>query len=117
MTELCSKIGQINIPLSEIPDYITVVHQKPGGDLGAAVRRSIEKTIKSIPGKVRIIKTPLDLSFLKEHLGKNIPTGTNLDDLLDAYKKFLALKVICGDISVPQKFSPSPWWTRCGTHI
>ena len=108
MTELCSKIGQIKIPLSEIPGYITVVHQKPGSDLGAAVRRSIEKTIKSIPGKVRIIKTPLDLSFLKEHLGKNIPTGTNLDDLLDAYKKFLALKVICGDISVPQKFSPSP---------
>ena len=54
------------------------------------------------------MRTILDLNFMKGHLGKTLPPGTDVDQLLDAYKKFLALKVICGDTTVPQKFSPSP---------
>ena len=54
------------------------------------------------------MRTILDLNFMKGDLGKTLPPGTDVDQLLDAYKKFLALKVICGDTTVPQKFSPSP---------
>ena len=54
------------------------------------------------------MRTILDLNFMKGHLGKTLPPGTDVDQLLDAYQKFLALKVICGDTTVPQKFSPSP---------
>ena len=39
------------------------------------------------------MRTPLDLDPLKGHLGKILPAGTDLDGLLDTYKKFLALKV------------------------
>ena len=144
MKEMVEKIKIAHIPLSEIPSYLSFDHTRPSTfgsqERRQAVEASIEETLKSIPGKVRIIRVKIDLSCLKEHLARILPTGTNLDEVLDAYKKFLALKVcyftrtvcgyfitgsinpieklnillhkslqvICGDTSVPQKFSPSP---------
>merc|ERR1719432_278845 len=109
---MVEKIKIAHIPLSEIPSYLSFDHPRPSTfgsqERREAVEASIEETLKSTPGKVRIIRTKIDLSCLKEHLARILPTGTNLDEVLDAYKKFLTLKVICGDISVPQKFSPSP---------
>ena len=144
MKEMVEKIKIAHIPLSEIPSYLSFDHPKPSTfgsqERREAVEASIAETLKSTPGQLRIIRTKIDLSCLKEHLARILPTGTNLDEVLDAYKKFLALKVcyftrtvcgyfitgsinpieklnillhkslqvICGDTSVPQKFSPSP---------
>jgi len=114
MKEMVEKIKEAKIPLPEIPSYISFAATRSSmeglwdHERREAVDASIERTLKSIPGKVRIIRTHLDLSSLKDQLSKILPIGTNLDELLDAYKKFLALKVLCGDTSVPQKFSPSP---------
>ena len=107
------RIKSAQIPLPEIPSYIsfawkslqdryqnTSVDQniRPGEQLcsleqAEAVSSSIEKTIKSIPGKNRIIEAAFDLNPLKAQLLRNLPHGTDLDGLLNAYRKFLALKV------------------------
>ena len=83
------------IPLSEIASCITLARKcrHRFTRLSPLLLLLIERTIKGIPGKVRIMRTPLDLDPLKGHLGKILPTGTDLDGLLDTYKKFLALKV------------------------
>ena len=99
MKEMVEKIKEAKIPLPEIPSYITFAATRSSmeglwdHERREAVDASIERTLKSIPGKVRIIRTHLDLSSLKDQLSKILPIGTNLDELLDAYKKFLALKV------------------------
>jgi len=112
MKKLTEKIKGAKIPLAELPEYISITKERSvvyDHELKAAVATSVEKTLKRIPGKLRIMRTVLDLDFLKEHLGETLPPARlHVDELLDAYKKFLALKVICGDTRVPQKFSPSP---------
>ena len=106
MEKMVEKIKGAHIPLAEIPSYLSFDHPRSSTfgsqERREAVEASIEETIKSIPGKVRIIRVKIDLSCLKEHLARILPTGTNLDEVLDAYKKFLALKVcyltlpVCG---------------------
>ena len=109
---LVEKIKESKIPISEIPSYISLANNTEYAtdeqERRAAVSSSIKKTLRRKPGNLRIIRTNIDLSPLKKKISEVIPHGTNLDDLLDAYKKFLALKVICEDTGVPQKFSPSP---------
>ena len=60
-----------------------------------AVSSSIEKTMKSIPGKNRVIEAAeaFDLNPLKAQLVRILSPGTDVDRLLDDYRKFLALKV------------------------
>ena len=94
--EMAKKIKEAKIPLLEIPSYLSYTFRcsaRGGRERREAVNVSIEETLKNIPGKVRIIRTNIDLSFLMKHLPKNLPSGTNPDEVLDAYKKFLALKV------------------------
>ena len=109
---LVEKIKESKISISEIPSYISLANNTEYAmgeqERRAAVSSSIKKTLRRKPGNLRIIGTNIDLSPLKKNISEVIPHGTNLDDLLDAYKKFLALKVICEDTGVPQKFSPSP---------
>ena len=101
------RIKSAQIPLPEIPSYISFawksLQDKNQPECGLmlhclleqaeAVGSSIEKTIKSIPGKNRIIEATYDLNPLKGELRRNLPDGTDLEGLLDAYRKFLALKV------------------------
>jgi len=117
MKKLAEEIKGAKIPLTELPECISVKNERFAGcahELKDAVATSVENTLKSIPGKIRIMRTVLDLDFLKGHLKETLPPARyssedeDADELLDAYKKFLALKVICGDTRVPQKFSPSP---------
>ena len=49
----------------------------------------------------------LDLHFLEPSLQKMFPNIGTLS-LLEAYRKFLAIKVVCGDTACPQQLSPSP---------
>ena len=92
--EMVEKIKGAKIPLPELPSCISFRCSGIGGvERREAVNVSIEETLKSTPGRVRIIRTNIDLSSLKKHLSRILPTGTNLDEVLDAYKKFLALKV------------------------
>ena len=92
--EMVEKIKGARIPLPELPSCISFWCSGIGAvERREAVNVSIEETLKSTPGRVRIIRTNIDLSSLKKHLSRILPTGTNLDEVLDAYKKFLALKV------------------------
>ena len=105
--EVIGRIKSAQIPLSEIPGYISFAWESLQDKnqskcelmlqcrptQAEAVSSSIEKTIKSIPGKNRIIEAAFDLNPLKGQLRRNLPHGTDLDGLLDAYRKFLALKV------------------------
>ena len=94
MTALEANVAvNTKIPLSEIASYITLAHKCRFTRLSPLLSLLIERTIKGIPDKVLIMRTPLDLDPLKGHLGKILPAGTDLDGLLDTYKKFLALKV------------------------
>ena len=45
--------------------------------------------------KIIMRSTEIDLVPLKGDVSKILPPGINLDEVLDAYKKFLALKVCC----------------------
>ena len=113
--DVIGRIRSAQIPLPEIPSYISLawksLHEPESREilnrnrrigeqerycsveLAEAVSSSIEKTIKSIPGKNQVIEAAFDLNPLKGQLLKNLPLGTDVDDLLDAYRKFLALKV------------------------
>ena len=111
MTALVANVAVKKIPLPDIASCITLAYKCRFTRLSPLLSPLIERTIQGIPGKVRIMRI--------------LPTGTDLDGLLDTYKKFLALKVwvfscqlvcsnsnnkskvICGDTGVPQKFSPS----------
>ena len=90
--EMVKRIKDAPIPLSEISGYITSAWRQCI-ELAEALSSSIEKTIKNIPGKNRIIEAAYDLKPLKGQLRRNLPDGTDLEGLLDAYRKFLALKV------------------------
>ena len=92
VVELAEKINGAQIPVSEIANYLTFAH-KTGWS--SAVSQLVAKTLQSVPGTMTQWAHwgQWDLNFLKGHLGKILPTGTDLDALLDAYKKFLALKV------------------------
>ena len=90
--EMVKRIKDAPIPLSEISGYITSAWRQCI-ELAEALSSSIEKTIKNIPGKNRIIEAAYDLNPLKGQLRRNLPDGTDLEGLLDAYRKFLALKV------------------------
>ena len=48
----------------------------------------------------------LDLTFLEPVLSQSLP-AVNIPELLEEYKKFLAIKVIAGDTSEPLLLSPS----------
>ena len=90
--EMIERIKDAPVPLSEISGYITSAWRQCA-ELAEALSSSIEKTIKNIPGKNRIIEAAYDLKPLKGQLRRNLPDGTDLEGLLDAYRKFLALKV------------------------
>ena len=105
--EVIERIKSAQIPLFEIPAYISFAWEslqdksqpkrcgEPRCSLEQteAVTLSIEQTINNIPGKNRVIEAAFDLNPLKGQLLKSLPYGTNLEALLDAYRKFLALKV------------------------
>ena len=99
-------IKAAQIPLPEIPSYISFAWESLEDknqirfgehqcslEQAEAVSSSIEKTIKGIPGKNRVIEAIYNLNPLKGQLLRNLPRGTDMDALLDAYRKFLALKV------------------------
>ena len=110
--DMIGRIRSAQIPLPEIPSYMSLawksLHEERGHDRqtrpgeqlcslqqAEAVSSSIEKTMKSIPGKNRVIEAAaaFDLNPLKAQLVRILPPGTDVDGLLDAYRKFLALKV------------------------
>ena len=105
--EVIERIKSAQIPLFEIPAYISFAweslqdksqtrrcgEQRCSLEQAEAVTSSIEQTINRIPGKNRVIEAAFDLNPLKGQLLKSLPYGTNLEALLDAYRKFLALKV------------------------
>ena len=95
-TDLIERIKNAPIPLSEIPGYITFAWQRrqcSEEKQAEAISSNIEKTIKNIPGKNRIMEAAYDLNPLKGQLRRDLPDGTDLEGLLDAYRKFLALMV------------------------
>jgi len=96
----------VPIPVQDISDCLTFAHQEQG-ILQPFVTSLVRQTLKSVPGRVRIMKTPLELNYLKGQLARVLPADTDISALLDAYKKFLVLKVLCDDIRTPQRFSPS----------
>ena len=92
--DVIERIKCAQIPLSEIPAYISFVWERGVcKEQAEAFNSSIEQTIKNIPGTRRIVEAAYDLDPLKGQLLRNLPEGTDLDRLLDAYRKFLALKV------------------------
>ena len=105
--EVIERIKSAQIPLFEIPAYISFAweslqdksqtrrcgEQRCSLEQAEAVTSSIEQTINSIPGKNRVVEADFDLNPLKGQLLKSLPHGTDLEALLDAYRKFLALKV------------------------
>ena len=101
--DVIERIKCAQIPLSEIPAYISFVWGRGGiwpdcrnwcsKEQAEAFNSSIEQTIKNIPGTRQIFEAAYDLDPLKGQLLRNLPGGTDLDRLLDAYRKFLALKV------------------------
>ena len=57
MEKLAEKIKGAKIPISELPDCISIAHERRGVyncELKAAVNLAIRKTLKSVPGKIRI---------------------------------------------------------------
>ena len=109
---LAEEIKEAKIPLDEIPSYLTYTNdrtdctnEKP--ERMRAVRCSIKKTLLEKPGNWSTIAiwTNIDLSHLREYLSKSLSTRISLDDLLDAYKKFLALKVCYSRVCYPLVFS------------
>ena len=84
--------------MADIPTYLTYPNYPTYlTERKKAVLSSIEKTLLEKPGNKETIAkiANIDLSHLRDlgNLSGILPRGTNLDDLLDAYKKFLALKV------------------------
>ena len=87
-----NSVVQNQIPLQDLPDYLTLAHKK-NCTLEPLLTVMVDKTLKGIPGRARIMKAPLDLDLLKGQLGRILPAGTDLVALLEAYKKILVLKV------------------------
>ena len=87
-----NSVVQNQIPLQDLPDYLTLAH-KNHCTLEPLLTVMVDKTLKGIPDRARIMKVPLDLDFLKGQLGRILPAGTDLVALLESYKKFLVLKV------------------------
>ena len=57
MEKLAEKIKGAKIPISELPDCISIAHERRGVyncELKAAVNLAIRKTLKSVPGNIRI---------------------------------------------------------------
>ena len=91
--DLIGRIRSTQIPLPEIPSCISLawksLQQGPGQtgldgntrpgeehctqDQAEAVSSCIEQTIKSIPGKDRVIEAAFDLNPLKGQLARNLP--------------------------------------------
>ena len=104
---LAEKIKGAKIPLADIPTYLTDRFgtntpywsdcSEGNFERRKAVLSSIDKTLLEKAGNKETIAkiANIDLSHLRDlgNLSGILPRGTNLDDLLDAYKKFLALKV------------------------
>jgi len=69
---------------------------------------AISKHIQAIPGRQRVIDAAnaLDLSPLEPSLARQ--GVEDIPELLTEYKKFLAIKVVTGDVASPQSFSPGP---------
>ena len=101
-------IKAAQIPLPEIPSYISFAWESLEDknqirfgehqcslEQAEAVSSSIEKAIKGIPGKNRVIEAAaaFDLNPLKGQLVRILSPGTDVDRLLEDYRKFLALKV------------------------
>ena len=96
-SDLIRLIQERHIPLHDIAHYLTSAwnlkmnnHQEQSD----AVSSSIEATIRSdLPRNNQILAAHIDLSPLKVQLSRSLPDGTDIESLLDAYRKFLALKV------------------------
>ena len=96
-SDLIRLIKERHIPLHDIAHYLTSAwnlkmnnHQEQSD----AVISSIEATISSdLPRNNQILAAHIDLSPLKVQLSRSLPDGTDIESLLDAYRKFLALKV------------------------
>lgn len=69
---------------------------------------AITQHIKAIPDRKRVVKVALalDLSPLERCLARQ--AMQDIPELVTEYKKFLAIKVLTGDVALPQSFSPSP---------
>ena len=72
------------IPVQDIPDCLTFAHQEQG-ILHPFVTSLVRQTLKNVPGRVRIMKTPLELNYLKGQLARVLPADTDISALLDAY--------------------------------
>jgi len=100
--------SRVQVPVQDIPYCLTFAHHKQEtSTLRPFVISLVRQALKNVPGRVRVMKTPLELNFLKGQLTRMLPACTDIAALLDAYKKFLVLKVVCNDIRTPQEFSPS----------
>ena len=99
--DMLASIQSFQISLDSLPHYMTEVlaestYANPGlleCDEKEAVKSCIEKAINDIPGKDLVLGMDINLDPLREQLARSFPTGTDIENVLDAYKKFLALKV------------------------
>jgi len=75
----------------------------------AALSEAVAGYIENFPAKQRVLEAVsfLDLSVLKPSLAKLL-VADDIPSLLREYKRFLAIKVLVGDVTSPQRFSPSP---------
>ena len=96
-SDLIRLIKDRHIPLNEIAHNLTSawnLKMNNEQEQSHAVSSSIEATIRSdLPKINQILAAPFDLSPLKKQLSRSLPDGTDIESLLDAYRKFLALKV------------------------
>ena len=84
----------VQVPVQDIPYCLTFAHHKQEtSTLRPFVISLVRQTLKNVPGRARVMKTPLELNFLKGQLTRVLPADTDIVALLDAYKKFLVLKV------------------------
>ena len=85
----------------------------------AALSEAVAGYIENFSAKQRVFEAAsfLDLTVLKPSLAKLL-VADDIPSLLKEYKRFLAIKVLVGDVTSPQRFFPSPLVDQlCHAHL
>jgi len=101
---------ETKITQETLPDIIDTRTEScwPEG-FSAALSEAAAGYIKNLPAKQRVVEAAscLDLAALKSSLAK-LMVVDDVASLLKEYQRFMAIKVLVGDVTSPQGFSPSP---------
>jgi len=101
---------ETKITQETLPDIIDTRTEScwPEG-FSAALSEAAAGYIKNLPAKQRVVEAAscLHLAALKSSLAK-VMVVDDMASLLKEYQRFMAIKVLVGDVTSPQRFSPSP---------